>query len=69
NALAVADEVGAESVAFPLVSAGAYGWPVDDAAQVAVDTLRASRSQVKRCLLVGYSPRTTTALRAALARH
>jgi len=31
GALAVADELGARSVAFPLVSAGGYGWPHADA--------------------------------------
>jgi O-acetyl-ADP-ribose deacetylase (regulator of RNase III) len=40
NALAVADELGARTVAFPLVSAGIYGWPLEDAAAVAVETLR-----------------------------
>ena len=32
RALEVADELGARTVAFPLVSAGIYGWPFDDAA-------------------------------------
>ncbi|MCW5952521.1 MAG: O-acetyl-ADP-ribose deacetylase [Propionibacteriaceae bacterium] len=69
NALAVADELGAKSIAFPLVSAGAYGWPLEDAARVAVDTVRASRSQVERCLLVGFSRQTTAVLRQALSRE
>lgn len=68
NALAVADELGVESIAFPLVSAGAYGWPLEDAAQVAVDTLRAARTQVQRCVLVGFSKQTTAVWRQALAR-
>ena len=41
NALHVADEIGARSLAFPLVSAGAYGWPFDDA--VAADGRHAAR--------------------------
>src|SRR3954463_9497356 len=36
RALAVADELGPSSVAFPLVSAGVYGWPKDDAIDAAV---------------------------------
>src|SRR6187402_198465 len=40
RALAVADELDASSVAFPLISAGIYGWPLDDAAAAAVETLR-----------------------------
>ena len=36
ESLRVADELGARSVAFPAISAGIYGWPVDDAARQAV---------------------------------
>ena len=42
RALEVADELGARSVAFPLVSAGIYGWPKEDAVDAAVETLRAT---------------------------
>ena len=42
NALRVADGLGAESVAFPLISAGSYGWPVDDAVRQALVVLRAA---------------------------
>ena len=40
NSRAVADELGARSIAFPLISAGAYGWPVEDAIRTALRTLR-----------------------------
>ena len=43
NALAVADELGARSVAFPAVSAGIYGWPMASAADIAVRTVAATR--------------------------
>jgi O-acetyl-ADP-ribose deacetylase len=36
SSLRVADELGARSVAFPAISAGIYGWPMDDAARQAV---------------------------------
>lgn len=42
NALEVADGLGAESMAFPLISAGIYGWPVDDAVRQALAVLRAA---------------------------
>ncbi|MFE9694422.1 O-acetyl-ADP-ribose deacetylase [Micromonospora sp. NPDC005806] len=45
NSLRVADELGAETVAFPLISAGIYGWPVDDAARQALTVLRAAAPQ------------------------
>lgn len=41
NSLRVARELGAASVAFPAISAGVYGWPLDDAARIAVHTVRA----------------------------
>ncbi len=39
NSLAIAAELGATTVAFPLISAGAYGWPADDAIRQAIDTI------------------------------
>jgi O-acetyl-ADP-ribose deacetylase (regulator of RNase III) len=42
NALRVADELGAATVAFPLISAGVYGWPVDDAVRQALGVLTAA---------------------------
>jgi O-acetyl-ADP-ribose deacetylase (regulator of RNase III) len=41
RSLDVAAELGARSVAVPAVSAGAYGWPMDDVARIAVDAVRA----------------------------
>jgi O-acetyl-ADP-ribose deacetylase len=54
NALRVADELGAESVAFPLVSAGIYGWPRRDAIAAAVDTLRSTSTSVRTAVLVAF---------------
>ena len=66
RALAVADELGAASVAFPLVSAGVYGWPLDDAVAAQVDTVASTRTSVEHAVLVGYGDRATRALRAAV---
>jgi O-acetyl-ADP-ribose deacetylase (regulator of RNase III) len=38
--LHVADELGAATVAFPAISTGAYGYPVREAAAVALDAVR-----------------------------
>ena len=68
RALAVADELGAESVAFPLVSAGVYGWPKGDAIDAAVDTLRAASSstRVAEARMVAFDAVTYDALVAAV---
>ncbi len=68
NALTVADELGARSLAFPLVSAGVYGWPLQDAAAAAVDTLREAATRVDESRLVAFSESAYDALSAALAR-
>jgi O-acetyl-ADP-ribose deacetylase (regulator of RNase III) len=42
ESLRVAGELGATTVAFPAISTGVYGWPMDDGARIAVETVRAS---------------------------
>ena len=48
RALEVADELGARSVAFPLVSAGVYGWPKDDAVAAALEVFRGATPRSRR---------------------
>ena len=52
NALAVAAELGAATVAFPLISAGVYRWPKDDAARQALTAIRASNAPLDLVRLV-----------------
>ncbi|MGC4110887.1 MAG: O-acetyl-ADP-ribose deacetylase [Nocardioides sp.] len=66
RALAVADELGARTVAFPLVSAGAYAWPQEDAIAAAVDTLRSTGTSVTEARIVAFGPGTYAALMTAV---
>ncbi|WP_405674097.1 O-acetyl-ADP-ribose deacetylase [Streptomyces canus] len=52
ESLRVADELGARTVAFPAVSAGIYGWPIDDAARIAVQTVRETETAVEEARFV-----------------
>ena len=54
RAFEVADDLGATTVAFPLISAGIYGWPLDDAVDAAVSTLQYTPSQVAEARIVAF---------------
>ena len=45
SSLRIAAELGARSVAFPLISAGAFGWPLDDALRQAIGELEAADNE------------------------
>jgi O-acetyl-ADP-ribose deacetylase (regulator of RNase III) len=63
----VADALGARSVAFPAISAGVYGWPVEDAAEQAVAGVRtASVEHVTAVSFVLFSDEALAAFAAAL---
>jgi O-acetyl-ADP-ribose deacetylase len=72
RALGVADElISAASlddftIAFPLVSAGVYGWPKDDAIRCAVDTLRSTSTHVTRATLVAFDHSTLMRIQSVL---
>jgi O-acetyl-ADP-ribose deacetylase (regulator of RNase III) len=70
SSLQVADELGARTIAFPAISAGVYGWPLDDAARQAVAGVRAASSfveHVREVRFVLFSDEVLAAFEAALA--
>jgi O-acetyl-ADP-ribose deacetylase len=64
--LRVADELGAKTVAFPAISAGAFGWPVDDAARIALTTVSRTPSQLDEVRFVLFSTDVNASFRRAL---
>ncbi|HXP19753.1 MAG TPA: O-acetyl-ADP-ribose deacetylase [Streptosporangiaceae bacterium] len=65
ESLRVADELGARTVAFPAVSAGSFGWPLADAAQIAVAAVRSAVTSVDQVRFVLFSAATLEAFQAA----
>jgi O-acetyl-ADP-ribose deacetylase (regulator of RNase III) len=65
--LRVADELGAASVAFPAISTGAFGYPVEEAAAVAVDAVRDADTSVHAVSFVLFDARSLAAFEAAAA--
>lgn len=70
NSLKLADEQGVRTIAFPSISTGAYGFPVERAARIALreisDFLAAGPQSVEQVVLVAYGERTYRAYTAAL---
>ena len=66
RALEVADDLGARTVAFPLVSAGVYGWPKDDAIACALEVFRSADTRVSEARIVAFDEATYDLVRAAL---
>ena len=65
--LAVADELEARSVAFPAISTGIYGYPLEAATDVAVDTVRVAETKVEAVRFVCFDGRTLDAYEQRLA--
>lgn len=69
RALDLAEEAGLRSVAFPAISTGAFGYPADDAARVALGTISekaAGLTAVRLIRMVLYSQSELEAHRSAL---
>ncbi|WP_066943058.1 O-acetyl-ADP-ribose deacetylase [Streptomyces lushanensis] len=66
ESLRVADELGARTVAFPAISTGAYGWPMEDAARIAVETVRNTETAVTEVRFVLFDERAYAAFAGQL---
>jgi O-acetyl-ADP-ribose deacetylase (regulator of RNase III) len=64
--LRVADELGAKTVAFPAISTGVYGYPVDEAARIAIDAVKAANTSVEEVTFVLFDDAAYETFEAAL---
>jgi O-acetyl-ADP-ribose deacetylase len=67
QSLRVADELGARTVAFPAISTGVYGYPVQEAASVAVAAIRGADTEVEEVRFVLFGREAFEAFERALA--
>ncbi|MFF4549472.1 O-acetyl-ADP-ribose deacetylase [Streptomyces sp. NPDC001435] len=66
ESLRLADELGARTVAFPAISTGVYRWPMDDAARIAVETVRDTSTDVEEARFVLFDDRAYEVFAARL---
>ncbi|WP_030155203.1 O-acetyl-ADP-ribose deacetylase [Streptomyces sp. NRRL S-244] len=67
ESLRVAAELGARTVAFPAISTGIFGWPMDDGARIAVETARAAAAApVEEVRFVLFDEKAYAVFEAAL---
>ena len=68
ESLRVATELGATTIAFPAISTGVYGWPMNDGARKAVDTVRATlpETSIEEVRFVLFDQRAFRAFESAL---
>jgi O-acetyl-ADP-ribose deacetylase len=67
ESLRVADELGAVTIAFPAISTGVYGYPVDEAAPVAIGAVTNADTNVSEVRFVLFDELTHSAFERALA--
>ncbi len=66
QSLARADEVGAASIAFPAISTGVYGYPIELATHIAVDTVRGATTDIAMVRFVCFDNVTAAAYQSAM---
>ena len=66
ESLRIADELGAWTVAFPAISTGVFGYPVDEASVVAIGAVRRADTSVEEVRFVLFGRETFEAFERAL---
>jgi O-acetyl-ADP-ribose deacetylase (regulator of RNase III) len=58
RSLAVADELGARTLAFPAISTGIYGYPLEEATEIAISTVATTATEVELVRFVCFDATT-----------
>ena len=66
ESLRVADDLGAATVAFPAISTGVYGYPVTEAAPIAIKAVRDASTNAEEVRFVLFDAGTYAAFESAL---
>jgi O-acetyl-ADP-ribose deacetylase (regulator of RNase III) len=66
SSLRIADELGARSIAFPAISTGVYGYPLGEAATVAIRTVRDAATDVEQVRFVLFGAEALAAFEDVL---
>jgi O-acetyl-ADP-ribose deacetylase (regulator of RNase III) len=69
ESLLVADHLGADSIAFPAVSAGVYAWPAESAARIAIATVNDSDTAIAEIRFVLLDPEVLAAFQRVAAEE
>jgi O-acetyl-ADP-ribose deacetylase (regulator of RNase III) len=68
KSLNIATDLGATSIAFPAISTGVYGYPLREACEIAIKTIRAyEQPQPERIILCTFDDETTEVTRDVLS--
>lgn len=68
ESLRIADEIGASTVAFPAISTGVYGYPLEEAAPVAIRAVREAETKVEEVRFVLFDHTAYQAFETALSQ-
>jgi O-acetyl-ADP-ribose deacetylase (regulator of RNase III) len=68
ESMLVADELGAKTVAFPAISTGVYGYPLDEAAPIAIEAVSTGDTRVEEVRFILFDQGAYQAFERALKR-
>jgi O-acetyl-ADP-ribose deacetylase len=69
ESLRIADQQGAESVAFPAISTGVYRYPIEEAADIAISAVATTRTSVREVRFVLFGAEAYAIFERALRTH